>query len=380
MKNYYEILGVPENASQEEIRKKYRELVRKYHPDINKNNPEAAKKMAEINEAYQVLSDPKKRAQYDAMRRGGFAGTGGSYSGNFEDIFGGGFEDISQIFGDLFGSIFGGVPHTGHHRKRMHGRNVKVNVEIPLKMAIEGGKTTVTVRRPTVCKACGGTGAKDPSKVKTCPTCGGTGYVRKTQTMGFMTFSTTVPCPTCHGKGKIIEEPCPVCHGRGTTDTIEDIEIHIPPGVRTGDVITIRGKGEEIPGGTPGDLLVEISVDNGPFEIHGDDIIIYHYVPYPIMILGGNSEIKTPTGEKKELKIASGSQAGDVITIKGEGYPSRYGRRGDLKVVLIPKLPTKVSGKEKELLEEIKKLYQGKPGGESSSSGGFLGGLFRRRK
>ncbi len=383
MKNYYEILGVPENATQEEIRKRYRELVKKYHPDINKDNPEAAKKMAEINEAYQVLSDPKKRAQYDAMRRGGFSGSPGGTGGyTFEDIFGGagGFEDFSQIFGDLFGSFFGGAPTGRVQSRRTRGRNVKVRVEIPLKMAIEGGKTTVTVMRPTICKECGGTGAKDPSKVKTCPTCGGTGYVRRTQNMGFMTFSTTVPCPTCHGTGKIIEEPCPVCHGKGIVDSIEEIEIEIPPGVRTGDILTIRGKGEEIPGGTPGDLLVEISVNTGDFEIKGDDIIIYHYVPYPIMILGGVSKVKTPTGEEKEIKIKSGSQAGDVVTISGEGYPRGYGRRGNLKVVLVPKLPKKVSGKEKELLQELRKLYEEDAGGESSSSGGFLGGLFRRRK
>ena len=380
MKNYYEILGVPENATQEEIRKRYRQLVRKYHPDINKDNPEAAQKMAEINEAYQVLSDPKKRAQYDAMRKGGFPG--GTYAGGspFEDIFGGGsFEDLSQIFGDLFGSFFS-TPGGRTKGRRRRGRNVKVRVEIPLKMAIEGGTYTVTVKRPKICHACGGTGAKDPSKVHTCPTCGGTGYVQRTQTMGFMTFSTTVPCPTCHGTGKVIEEECPVCHGRGVVDAIEDIEINIPAGVRTGDILTIRGKGEEIPGGTPGDLLVEIVVDTGDFEIHGDDIVIYHYVPYPIMILGGESTVKTPTGEEKPLKIKAGSQAGEVITIKGEGYPRGYGRRGDLKVVLVPKLPQRVSGKEKELLEEIKKLYEEGQDSSSSGSGGFLKGLFRRRK
>ena len=381
MKNYYEILGVSENATQEEIRKRYRELVRKYHPDINKDNPEAAKKMAEINEAYQVLSDPKKRAQYDAMRKGGAWGSGTGAGYTFEDIFGGGgFEDLSQIFGDLFGSFFGTA--TGGSRaetRRRRGRNVKVRLEIPLKTAIEGGKETVTVKRPTICKECHGTGAKDPSKVKTCPTCGGTGYVRRTQSMGFMTFSTTVPCPTCHGSGKVIEEPCPVCHGRGIVDTIEDIEVNIPPGVRTGDILTIKGKGEEVPGGIPGDLYIEIVVDPGQFEIHGDDIVIYHYVPYPIMILGGTSEIETPTGKKHTINIKAGSQAGEVITIKGEGYPRGHGRRGDLKVVLVPKLPTKVSGKEKELLQEIKKLYEGW-GGESSSSGGFLGGLFRRKR
>ena len=381
MKDYYKILGVPENATQEEIRKRYRELVKKYHPDINKDNPEAAKKMAEINEAYQVLSDPKKRAQYDAMRRGGFSGTpGGSYT--FDDIFGGGFEDISSIFGDLFGAFFG-TPETMYRQKtrRTKGRNVKVRIEIPLKLAIEGGTTTVTVKRPTICKACGGTGAKDPNKIKTCPTCGGTGYVRRTQTMGFMTFSTTTVCPTCHGKGKIIEEPCPVCRGQGVVSTIEDITIHIPPGVRSGDILTVRGKGEEIPGGLPGDLLVEVHVDTGDFEIRGDDIITYHYVPYPFMILGGKTKVKTPTEKIIEVDIKPGSSAGDVISIPGEGYTGRYGRRGHLKVVLVPELPKKVSVKEKELLMQIAELYRkNNQEGGKSTPGGFLGGLFRKKK
>ncbi len=373
MKDYYKILGVPENASQEEIRRRYRELVKKYHPDISKD-PDAAKKMAEINEAYQVLSDPKKRAEYDRLRKfgGAFGGSpSAGYGYDYSTPFGGfPFEDIFNMFGSVFEDFFG--TQTRRPKRRV-GTDIRHRIHLSLKEAILGTEKKVTVKRWKICPHCHGTGASSPDKVKTCPTCGGTGYVRQTKAFGGFMFSTQTVCPTCRGTGKVIEEPCPVCGGRGVVYEAEDITVKIPPGVRPGNVIKIRGKGNEVPGGMPGNLLIEVDVDMGDFKLERDHLIYEAQVPYPIMILGGEIEVPLPEGGKRKVSLREGIQPGDTVRVDGAGWP-RGGRRGPLIVRINPYLPTRPSQKERQLLEEIAKLYGSEP-----PKGGFFGNFFGRR-
>lgn len=364
-KDYYEILGVPRNASQEEIKKAFRRLARKYHPDINKS-PEAQEKFKEINEAYQVLSDPEKRKLYDTYGHAAFEGTGAQEQ-TYTHI-----PDLEEIFNEFFGEGFGSVFDTiferatrGRRRERrrpLKGEDIFKAVEISLEDAYRGTTVNVEVDREVECQACGGTGYDREKGVRTCPTCGGTGQV--VQRQFFITISQT--CPTCKGEGAVYE-PCKACGGRGTVRKRESIKVRIPPGVDNGSRLVVEGKGHAGRfGGPPGDLYIQVRVKpHRIFERKGDDLYIDVNLTYPEAVLGTEIEVPTLSGGKVKVKIPPGTGHGDLIKVEGYGMPKLKGKgKGDLYVrvnIEVPKIGVmdKVfrDGKKVEkLLKELNEL------------------------
>jgi len=364
-KDYYEILGVPRNASQEEIKKAFRRLARKYHPDINKS-PEAQEKFKEINEAYQVLSDPEKRKLYDMYGHAAFEGTGAqeqTYT-RIPDLE----EILSEFFGEGFGSVFDTIferATRGRRRERrrpLKGEDIFKTVEISLEDAYRGTTVSVDVDREVECSACGGTGYDREKGVRTCPTCGGTGQV--VQRQFFITISQT--CPACKGEG-VVYEPCRVCGGRGTVRKRESIKVRIPPGVDNGSRLVVEGKGHAGRfGGPPGDLYIQVRVKpHRIFERKGDDLYVDVNLTYPEAVLGTEIEVPTLSGEKVKVKIPPGTGHGDLIKVEGYGMPKLKGKgRGDLYVrvnIVVPKIGVmdkvfKDGRKVEKLLKELNEL------------------------
>ncbi|RKZ19799.1 molecular chaperone DnaJ [bacterium] len=368
-RDYYEILGVPRNASPEEIKKAYRRLAKKYHPDLNPDNKEeATEKFKEISEAYEVLMDPEKRALYD---RYGHEGLSGAFKqGNFtwEDFTH--FSDLEDIFGDLFGGgslfdFFFGTRRRGErreYRRRPQGEpggNIKVVVPLTLKEIAEGVTKEIKLRKYVVCPHCNGTGGK----TETCPTCGGTGQIRRTQRHIFGEFVSVSTCPTCRGSGEIVKEPCKYCHGEGRIKKEKKIKVKIPPGVSKGNYITLRGEGHAgRRGGPPGDIIVLIDEKkDNTFIRDGFNIILNLPISFKTAVLGGDVEIPTLNG-RKTIHIPPGTQSGHRIHLKGEGikFMNGYGR-GDLIVQVNVYTPRRVSGKAKKLLEELDSLLEKPP-------------------
>ena len=350
MKDYYEILGVPPDASQEEIKSAYRRLARKYHPDINPGDKEAEEKFKEITEAYQVLSDPAKRAEYDRMRAGGF-----SYNFQEESPFSN-FGDIFEEFDRFFSDFFGFKTRTKGKDKRKRGEDLRFILEIEFEEALKGTTTKIKIPRLEVCPKCRGLGAVNPSDYTTCSLCGGTGNV--VYTHGFFSISKT--CPNCGGEGFILKNPCEKCKGSGRVEVERTITINIPPGVKSGDRIRIKKEGNAgLFGGEPGDLYVDIVVKEHPiFKRIGDDVVCKLPISFIDAILG--KEIKLPYfGEEIKITIPPGTQPGDKLRIKGKGFPSsRKGKRGDLIIEIAVKLPKKINKKQKELLKEFAKSQE----------------------
>jgi molecular chaperone DnaJ len=355
MKDYYKILGVPRDASQEEIKKAYRRLAHKYHPD--KGGDE--KKFKEINEAYQVLGNPQKRAQYDRFGEnfeGGKAGTGfdfGSFWGDFGEDFS--FEPVD--FEDIFEDFFGFGKRT-RQRQANRGRDIEIEIKINLEDTLKGVKKRIVLSKFVGCKRCQGTGAEPGTKLKECFSCRGTGEVQQIKRTIFGTFTRYVRCPECGGEGKIPERPCNVCKGEGRIRGEEDIEIFIAPGVDTGQTIKIAGKGEAgRRGGKPGDLYVRIFIRPHPvFERKGDDLYIQIPISFSQAALGDEVELKTLEGKKILLKVPQGTQSGKILRISGKGIPhfSGFGR-GNLYVELKVKVPKRLTKIQKELLERLRR-------------------------
>jgi len=367
-RDYYEILGVPRNASQEEIKKAFRKLARKYHPDINKS-PEAQEKFKEINEAYQVLSDPEKRKLYDMYGHSAFEGVG---QGGTAQDFGGSIPDLEDILRDFFGGDFGfdfgsiferatrGRRRTG--RRPVRGEDIQRTVEITLEEAFRGVTKEIPVDRLVECDTCGGRGY-DPSKgMRTCPTCQGRGEV--VQRQFFITISQT--CSTCGGEG-VVYEPCRTCGGRGVVSKREKIKVRIPPGVDKGSRLVVEGKGHAGRyGGSPGDLYIYVTVkDHRIFARRGDDLIVDVKITYPEAVLGTELEVPTISGNKIKVEIPAGSSHGDVVRVKNEGMPRLRGSgRGDLLVrvnIDVPKIGmiSKLVGdgrKVEKLLKDLKEV------------------------
>ncbi len=355
-RDYYEILGVSKDAANPEIKKAYRKLAMKYHPDKNKET-DAEEKFKEISEAYAVLSDADKRAQYDQF---GHAGIDGRYS--TEDIFRnadfGGFDDLGDILGNLFGGFGGG---RRANRGPQRGSDLRYDLEIDLKQAAFGDKVTINVPRTVVCEACDGTGAKAGTKPQTCPKCGGSGQITHSRRTPFGNFMTTTTCDLCHGNGQIIQTPCPACRGTGKTKKVQKIAVVIPKGTDTGMRMRIGGKGEAgSPGAPPGDLYVFIHVrPHELFERYGDDIAYEMPITFKQAALGGIVKVPTLHG-KVNMNIKAGTQTHSVLRLKGKGMPHLHGHgQGDQLVRVIVQTPTKLNHEQKRLLEDFDKITGG---------------------
>ena len=356
-RDYYETLGVSKDSDEREIKKAYRKLAMKYHPDKNSGNKESEEKFKEINEAYQILSDPQKKRAYDQFGHAGVDGSaqggfGGGFSG-FEDIFGGGFGDI---FGDMFGGGFGGGSRRSHNAPQK-GRDIKYGINIKFEEAAFGVERELSVDRHEDCDTCSGTGAKPGTSRKTCPTCGGSGEIRQARQTMFGSMVNVSTCGTCSGEGTIVEEPCQTCHGSGKVKKTKKISIKIPAGVDEGSVIKLSGEGEPgVRGGPRGDLYVVISVEpHTLFKRDGYDI--YYDIPITFAQAALGDEIEVPTLDGKvKYKIAEGTQSGTVFRLRGKGIAHlRSGARGDQYVKVVVEVPKNLSDKQKDILKNFAK-------------------------
>lgn len=347
-RDYYEVLGVSKGASADELKKAYRKLAIKYHPDKNPGDKEAEEKFKELAEAYDVLSDPDKRQRYDQF---GHAGVGSSAASGGAGGFGGGMsmEDIFSRFGDLFGGGgfdfggFGGFGGGGGGRQVVRGSDLRARVRLTLEDIEKGVEKKLKIKKNVACSHCGGEGTSDPNGKQTCGTCHGTGSVVTAQRSLFGMVQTQSVCPTCEGTGEVITKPCSYCKGQGTQIGEELVSFRIPAGVQEGMQLTVSGKGNAAPrGGYPGDLLVLIQEEEDPNLIrNGSDLIYNLLVSIPMAAHGGSVEVPT-IGGKARVKIAPGTQPGKVLRLRGKGLPSVNGYgKGDLLVnvnVFIPKL------------------------------------------
>ncbi len=356
-RDYYEVLGVSKTATQDELKKAYRKLARKYHPDLNKDNAEAAEKFKECNEAYSVLSDDQKRAQYDqfghaAFENGGMGGGGGfGGAGGFGGFGGSGMEDIFDMF-------FGGQGGRGGSRAKagpQRGADLRFDLEISFEEAAFGLEKEINLYRDEQCEHCHGEGAEPGSKVETCPECNGSGYVRYTQNTMFGQMVNERPCSRCKGEGKIISEPCKECHGKGTVKRNKKLKVKIPAGVDNGSRLRVSGEGEAGPKGGPnGDLYVYLYVKPHKF-FERDGTTVLCEVPINIVQATLGADIKVPTLDGQvTMKIPEGTQPGKVMRIKGKGIPSlRNSSRGDQLVRIKVVVPTKLSDKQKDALRKF---------------------------
>jgi molecular chaperone DnaJ len=345
-RDYYEVLGVSRSAEEQEIKSAYRKLALQYHPDRNPDNPDAEEKFKEASEAYAVLVDANKRAQYD---RFGHAGLGSQGFGGFDPSA---FQDFSDIFSDLFGfgDIFGGGG--GRRRTRaQRGADLREDVTIAFEQAAFGTETEVKIRRHETCDGCSGSGAAPGKTASTCRACGGAGQVRYQQ--GFLTIART--CPTCKGAGSVITDPCPKCHGHGRVTQHRTIPVRIPAGVEDGTRMRFAGQGEAgLHGGPQGDLYVVLHVKEHPFfEREGNDL--YCAVPVSFTQAALGAEIKIPTLDGEHLlKIPEGTQSGTAFRVRHKGVPSLNGHgKGDLFVEVRVQTPTRLNRRQRELLEEL---------------------------
>ena len=353
--DYYETLGVSKNASESELKKAFKRMAMKHHPDRNPGDAEAEAKFKNVKEAYEVLSEPQKRAAYDQFGHAGVDGSAGGGRGGFGGGFGGG----GGGFGDIFDEIFGGG-RGGHNPNRAYrGNDLQYNLDLTLEQAVFG--TTVDIRIPTMqnCKPCGGTGAKSGTTPQTCSTCHGQGQVRIQQ--GF--FAVQQTCPSCHGSGKEIKDPCPSCHGQGRTEEHKTLEVKIPMGVDTGDRIRLSGEGEAgMNGGASGDLYVQMELKpHSIFRRDGSDLHCTIPVRFTTTALGGEVEVPTLNG-KVSLKIPPGSQSGKVFRMRGKGVKSvRDAFEGDLFCKIQVETPVNLTKDQKRMLEELEQsLSDGK--------------------
>ncbi len=356
-RDYYEVLGVAKNANADEIKKAYRKAAIKYHPDKNPGDKEAEEKFKEAAEAYDVLSNPDKRARYDQFGHAGMSGAAGGGAGGFGGGFGGfSMEDIFSQFGDIFGGHFGGgFRSSGGGRTVNRGSDIRVKVRLTLQEIAEGVTKKLKINKTVACDRCGGTGAKDSSSYGTCTTCNGTGYVMTVQNTFFGRMQSQSVCPTCGGEGKIITAKCEKCGGEGTERGQEVIEIKIPAGVGEGMVLTVSGKGNAARhGGVNGDLQVLIEEEQHPELLRdGNDLIHNLNIPVTTALLGGSVEVPTVDGRAK-IKIAPGTHAGKVLRLAGKGLPevNGYGR-GDELIVIDITIPDRLTKEEKRLIEQL---------------------------
>ena len=362
-RDYYEVLGVPKNASADEIKKAYRKLAIKYHPDRNPDDKNAEEKFKEAAEAYDVLSDTDKRAKYDqfghSMGPQGFGGGGGFSGGGMS------MDDIFAHFGDIFGGRmgggfggFGGASGAGRRaRKQVNkGTDLRITVKVNLKDVMNGVDKKLKIPRLVACSSCKGTGAKDGTAFHTCSRCHGTGHISHVEQSIFGPMQTEAVCPDCNGEGKVISQACSVCGGSGVEKKEEIVSFHIPAGVTDGMVLTMRGQGNAPRhGGVNGDLLIVIQEEKDPDLIRdGDDLIYNLMLDIPTAALGGSAEVPTVDGRAR-LKIAAGTQPGKVLRLRGKGLPHMNSNvKGDLLVNVMVYIPENLTSAEQAAIESLK--------------------------
>jgi len=372
-RDYYELLGVSRSASPEEIKRAYRRLARKYHPDVNKEDG-AEEVFKEINRAYEVLSEPDVRARYD---RFGEAGVGGADGAS-------GFQDFSDMggFADIFESFFGGFGGAGPSARRrgpMRGDDLRLDLKLGFKDAVFGGEKEIKISHLETCGTCSGSGAKPGTRPVTCSTCGGSGQVRRTTRTPFGSFAQVSACPTCSGTGEMVEERCETCGGSGHRQETKKLKITIPAGVDNGTRLRVSGEGDAGQrGGPPGDLYVYLFVEeDAHFRRDGINILSDLKITYLQAILGASIEVDTVDG-KVNLEVPAGTQPNTVLTLENRGVP-KLGNpvsRGDHLITVQVQIPTRLKQEERELIEKLAEMR-----GDRISKGGgiegFLGGLFR---
>ena len=356
MSDYYERLGVSKNASQDEIRKAYKKLAKQYHPDLNKDNPETETKFKEINEAFSVLGNEKKRSQYDQF------GTTGNYSEG-QGGFGGfeGFDFGGDPFADIFDTFFGRSRRRRPAAER--GSDLLYELDLSLEEAYKGVEKTISITMQDTCSECNGSGAKDPSDVTTCPECNGNGTQVRQQRTPFGIFQSTVSCTNCSGTGKVIKNFCSTCHGKGSVRAKKEIDIKVPAGVDSGNRLRVPGKGEAgSKGGGSGDLYVEISVaEHKIFTREGENIFTKVPISFKQAVIGDAIDVPTLDGKAK-LKIPPGTQSGTQFRMKGKGMPIIQGHgQGDEFVEIHVETPSKITKHQKELLEEFDSSFKESP-------------------
>ncbi|HMM15708.1 MAG TPA: molecular chaperone DnaJ [Parvibaculum sp.] len=365
-RDFYEVLGVNKNATADEMKKAYRNLAKQLHPDRNPGDKDAEHKFKELNEAYDVLKDEQSRAAYDQFGHAAFDGTAGARAGGFNPGFRGDFSSsMSDIFDDLFGEFMGGRRGQRSDGGRTRGQDLRYNMELSLEEAFEGKKAQIRVPSSVSCDTCHGSGAEPGSKPITCTTCQGVGKVRATQ--GFFTIERT--CPTCHGRGQIIEKPCKVCHGAGRVERERTLSVNIPAGVEDGTRIRLGGEGEAgLRGGPPGDLYIFLSVRPHPiFQRDGADLFCRVPIAMTQAALGGEIEVPTLNGKRVKLKIPEGTQTGRQFRLRDKGMPVVNSREiGDLYIQVTVETPVHLSKKQKELLREFETASSGETNPESS--------------
>lgn len=352
MKDYYDILGVSKGASEDDIKKAFRKLAHKYHPD-KKGGDEA--KFKEVSEAYAVLSDKKRRAEYDTYGKT-FAGGGpqGGFGGfdfsNFQGFDGFNGQNVEFDLGDIFGDIFGGTSGT----RQARGRDISIDIELSFREAIFGDERSVLISKLSTCDTCGGSGAKKGTSSIACSACNGKGDIRETRNTFFGTIATTRQCPRCKGRGQIPEHVCDACRGEGVARRQEEIKIVVPPGVDNGEMIRMPGKGEAAAGGVAGDLYIKLHVKHDPaFTREGTNLLTSLPVKLTDALLGGTYTVRSLDGGA-EVTIPPGIAHGETIRVRGKGIPHGRGNRGDLIVKIDIQFPKKLSSSARKHIEELR--------------------------
>ncbi len=354
-RDYYEVLGVAKGASEEELKKAYRKLAKKYHPDVNPGDKEAETKFKEANEAYSVLSDPDKRARYDQFGHAGVDpnyGGGGGFGGDFGDF------DLGDLFGSFFGGGFGGGGFGGGSSRRngpQKGESLRANVSVSFEEAAFGCEKELNLNRVEPCDDCQGTGCAEGTTAEVCPDCHGSGSVRVQQRMGGMAFSSTTQCSRCRGTGKIIHQPCKSCHGAGSVKKQKRIVVTIPAGIDDGQAVSLRGQGNAGKNGGPaGDLIVGVRIKpHSVFKRDGTAVLYEHPISFYQAAMGAELEIPTIDGKVK-YNLPAGTQTGTTFRLRGKGIPELRGHgRGDQYVTVTVKTPASLSSEQKRALRQF---------------------------